>query len=249
MISIKTPEELEIMAIAGRITAGCLLKIEKALRPGLKTRELDRIAYDYILSNHAKPAFKGYNGYPASICISINEQVVHGIPGDREILDSDLVSVDVGVLKDNYFGDAARTFLMPEGDSEKKKLLDVTKKTLEKGVDAARAGNHLSDISFAIQDFAESYGYSVVRDLVGHGIGRKMHEEPQIPNYGKPGHGPILKPGMTFAIEPMVNIGTWQVVTLEDEWTIVTKDLKSSAHFENTIVVTDNESRILTTVN
>lgn len=234
------------MAEAGRIVIGCFREIEKILKPGIKTLELDKIANDYIMDNKGKPAFKGYNKYPANICVSIDEQVVHGIPGERFIEESDLVSIDIGVFKDGFFGDAARSYLMPPGNSEKRKLLEATRKALEKGIENARAGNHLSDISFAVQDFAESYGYYVVRDLVGHGIGRKMHEEPQIPNYGKPGRGPVLRTGMTLAIEPMVNIGTWRVDTLEDKWTIVTGDRKPSAHFENTIVITENGPRVLT---
>jgi methionyl aminopeptidase len=249
MISIKTPEEIELMKESGRIVAGCFREIEKVLKPGIKTGELDKVANDYIKDNGGIAAFKGYNGYPANICVSINEQVVHGIPGEREIRKSDLVSVDIGVLKKGFFGDAARSYLMPPEDPEKLKLMDTTLKALESGVDNARAGNHLSDISHAIQSVAESHGYSVVRDLVGHGIGRNMHEEPQVPNYGKPGNGPLLKPGMTIAIEPMVNLGTWRVKTLEDNWTIVTLDGLTSAHFENTILITDNNPVILTADN
>ncbi len=246
MIPIKTPQEIELMANSGRLVAQCFGEIEKIIKPGIKTKELDRLVSDFIGDHGAVAAFKGYNGYPASICVSINEQVVHGIPGEREIGESDLVSIDIGVLKDDYHGDAARSYLMPPEDVEKKKLVDITEKTLQEGISAAQLDNHLSDISFAIQSFAESYGYSVVRDLVGHGIGRKMHEEPQIPNFGKPGNGPILKEGMTLAIEPMVNIGTWRVETLDDKWTVVTKDRNLSAHFENTIVITKDGPIILT---
>jgi methionyl aminopeptidase len=249
MIPIKTPEEIELMKESGRIVAGCFREIEKVLRPGIKTRELDKVANDYIIDNGGIAAFKGYNGYPANICVSINEQVVHGIPGKREIRESDLVSVDIGVLKNGFFGDAARSFMVPPEDKEKLKLMEVTLKALETGIMAARSGNHLSDISSAIQNVAESHGYSVVRDLVGHGIGRNMHEEPQVPNYGKPGNGPLLKAGMTIAIEPMVNIGTWRVRTLEDNWTIITLDGMTSAHFENTILITDNSPVILTAEN
>ncbi len=246
MISIKKPEEIELMAEAGRIVGGCFTEIRKILKPGIKTRDLDKLVEEYIRENGGIPAFKGYNGYPANICVSIDEQVVHGIPGEREIGESELVSVDIGVLKNGYYGDAARTFLTPPDMVEKKKLADITEQALNRGIGAARAGNRLTDISFAIQDFAESYGYSVVRDLVGHGVGKKLHEEPQVPNYGKPGNGPLLAVGMTLAIEPMINIGTWRVETLDDKWTVVTKDRKPSAHFENTIVITEGEPRILT---
>ncbi|MBD3168263.1 MAG: type I methionyl aminopeptidase [candidate division Zixibacteria bacterium] len=246
MITIKNAEEIELMSAAGKIVAGCFREIEKVIAPGIKTKQLDKLCDEYIRDNKAVPAFKGYNGYPANVCISINEVVVHGIPGEREIQESDLVSIDIGAYKDKYYGDSSVSFLVPPEDKEKKKLLDTTRKALELGIDQAREGNHLTDISFAIQDYAESYGYSVVRDLVGHGIGTKLHEEPQIPNFGKPGRGPVLKAGMTFAIEPMVNIGTWKVETLKDEWTIVTQDRKASAHFEHTIAITNNGPRILT---
>jgi len=246
MIPRKNPEEIQLMAEAGKLVAGCFREIEKKLKPGIKTKELDTIVYDYISGNQAIAAFKGYNGYPANICISINEEVVHGIPGDRELKNADLVSIDIGVLKNGFYGDAARSYLLPPGDPEKEKLMDITRRALEKGISAACAGVRLSDISYAIQDFVESHGYFVVRDLVGHGIGRKMHEEPQVPNFGKPGKGPILEPGMTLAIEPMVNIGTWRVETLDDNWTVVTEDGKPSAHFENTIVITNNGPQILT---
>ncbi|PJA29477.1 MAG: type I methionyl aminopeptidase [candidate division Zixibacteria bacterium CG_4_9_14_3_um_filter_46_8] len=246
MITIKKPEEIELMAQAGRIVAGCFGEIEEILKPGVTTRQLDAKVNDYIKANGGIAAFKGYGGYPANICVSINEEVVHGIPGEREISEADLVSVDIGVLKNGYYGDSARSYLLPPGDPEKEKLLEVTRKALDKGIGMARAGNRLSDISFVIQDFVESYGYSVVRELVGHGIGKQMHEDPQIPNFGRPGNGPVLQPGMTLAIEPMVNIGTWKVETLEDKWTIVTKDKQPSAHFEHTIAITVNGPRILT---
>lgn len=246
MITVKTSDEIELMKESGRIVAKCFEEIKKVLKPGIRTRYLDEVALNCMKENNAIPAFFGYNGYPANICVSVNEEVVHGIPGDTVIEESDLVSVDIGVFKNGYCGDASRSYLMPPGDDEKRKLLNTTRLALEAGIEAARAGNHVSDISSAIQDYAESYGYSVVRDLVGHGIGRKMHEDPQIPNFGKPGRGPLIKAGMTFAIEPMVNMGVFQVETLDNKWTIVTADRKPSAHFENTVAITENGPVVLT---
>jgi methionyl aminopeptidase len=209
------------------------------------TSELDRIAEDVILSRGAIPAFKGYRGFPRSVCISINEQVVHGIPDSRKLREGDIVSIDVGTNLNGYFGDAAITLPVGEVDREGKRLLEVTEKALSIGIEMARLGNRLFDISHAIQTWVESQGFSVVRDFVGHGIGQSLHEEPQIPNFGPPRQGPRLEKGMIFALEPMVNEGTYEVKILPDGWTVVTADGKRSAHFEHTIAVTDNEPEIL----
>jgi methionyl aminopeptidase len=230
----------------GGILRDCFRRIEKEIRPGVTTDELDRIAEEFIRSKDATPAFKGYHGYPASICASVNEEVVHGIPGSRELRDGDIIGVDMGVLRDGFYADASRTFAVGTVDEETKRLMEVTWEALQRGIDRARAGNHLSDISFAIQQRAEEGGYQVVRVLVGHGIGRMMHEEPQVPNFGPPGQGPVLKRGMTLAIEPMLNAGTRDVVTREDKWTYVTVDGKLSCHFEDTVAVTDDAPIILT---
>jgi len=231
---------------AGRIVAQTHQELAKAVKPGVTTKELDRIAEDFILKSGAQPAFKGYHGFPASICASVNEQVVHGIPGLKNLENGDIISIDIGAVINGYFGDSAVT--LPVGDirAEAVNLLKVTEKSLFLGIEQASAGNRLSDISNAVQTFVEANGYSVVRDYVGHGIGSHMHEEPQVPNFGKPGRGPRLKPGMTLAIEPMVNLGTHEVMTLTDNWTVVTRDKKLSAHFEHTIAVTEGEPEILT---
>lgn len=234
------------MRDAGRIVAGVLQELAKAIKPGVTTGELNRLAEDFILARGARPAFKGLYGFPASICTSVNEQVVHGIPGLRELLNGDIVSIDVGVEINGYFGDGAATFPVGEISPEAQKLLTVTEQSLYEGIRFARQGNRLSDISHAIQSFVEKHGFSVVRDYVGHGIGRSMHEEPQVPNFGRPGRGPRLRAGMTLAIEPMVNAGTHEVCVLEDNWTVVTKDAKLSAHFEHTVAITDDEPEILT---
>jgi methionyl aminopeptidase len=246
MIAIRTEPELDLIRKSGEVLKQCFLEIEKALRPGVTTRELDRIAEEYILANAATPAFKGYQGYPASICTSVNEQVVHGIPGPRELEEGDIVGIDIGVLREDYYADASRTYGIGDVDGGARRLMEVTKEALELAIDRARPGNHLSDISHAIQAHAEGAGYQVVRALVGHGIGRKMHEEPQIPNFGPPGAGPVLKAGMVLAIEPMVNAGTSDVLTLKDNWTFVTVDGELSAHFEDTVAVTDGDPAVLT---
>lgn len=234
------------MRDAGRIVAATHEELAKAVKPGVTTKELDRIAEDFILRNGGKPAFKGYHGFPASICASVNEQVVHGIPGLRNLENGDIISIDIGAVINGFFGDSAVT--LPVGDvrTEALNLLKITEKSLYQGIEQACSGNRLTDISNAVQTFVEANGYSVVRDYVGHGIGSHMHEEPQVPNFGKPGRGPRLKPGMTLAIEPMVNIGTHEVMTLTDNWTVVTKDKSLSAHFEHTIVVTEGNPEILT---
>jgi methionyl aminopeptidase len=246
MIAIRTAPELDLIGKSGEILKRCFLELEEVMRPGVSTAELDRLAERFIRSNGAEPAFKGYRGFPASICASINEQVVHGIPGPREIETGDIIGVDIGVRRNGYYSDACRTYAVGEIDGEAERLLTVTREALEIAIDKARPGNHLSDISHAIQVHAEGNGFQVVRALVGHGIGQNLHEEPQIPNFGPPGKGPALEVGMVLALEPMVNAGTHEVVTLKDNWTFVTKDGALSAHFEDTIAVTAEGPRILT---
>jgi len=246
MIELKTGKEIDLMRVANRLVAQTLDLIEERIRPGITTDDLDRLAEDFLRANSAKPAFLGFNNYPKSICVSIDDEVVHGIPSDkREITEGMIVSVDVGSYIGGFNGDSARTFAVGEIPEEIQRLLQVTRDSLHAGIGQAKAGNRVGDISHAIQRTAESARFSVVRDLVGHGIGRKMHEEPQIPNYGEPGTGSMLKQGMTIAIEPMVNVGDWKVRTKPDRWTIVTADGSKSAHFEHTIVVTDGEPEIL----
>lgn len=246
MIVLKTEQEIGYMRDAGRIVGQTLAVIKKAISPGITTQELDHIAEQFIRRAGGVPAFKGYCGFPASICSSINEQVVHGIPGPRQLKDGDVISIDIGVKLNRYYGDAAITVPVGEVDAEILKLLSVTEQALNKGIEQAIKGNRLSDISHAVQLHAEAYGYGVVRDYVGHGIGQRMHEDPQIPNYGPPGRGPLLKSGMTLAIEPMINCGTPDVEVLTDDWTVVTVDRKISAHFEHTVAITDGEPEILT---
>lgn len=246
MIVLKTDREIEYMRDAGKIVGQTLHELKKAIVPGVTTLELDRLADQYIRRAGAIPAFKGYGGFPANICSSINEQVVHGIPCSRQLKNGDVISLDVGTKLNRYYGDAAISVPVGEVDAELLKLLSVTEQALNKGIEQAIKGNRLSDISHAVQLHAESHGYGVVRDYVGHGIGQRMHEDPQIPNYGPPGRGPLLKNGMTLAIEPMINLGTPDVEVLADDWTVVTTDGKVSAHFEHTVAVTDGEPLILT---
>jgi methionyl aminopeptidase len=246
MIELKTDREIEIIKRNGKILARALKLVEERIRPGTKTKELNRLAEDFITQQGAYPAFKGYRGFPSSICVSIDEEVVHGIPGERALEQGQIVSVDIGVLKDGYYADAARTYSVGEIPERSRKLVDVTREALECALDSVKEGGHLSDLSHAIQSFVERNGFSVVRDLVGHGIGKKMHEEPQIPNFGEPGQGVMLKKGMVFAIEPMVNAGSWEIETRDDHWTIVTRDGSLSAHFEHTVAVTENGAEILT---
>jgi len=234
------------MREAGKIVAGALAEVGKTVRPGITTAELDRVAEEYIISKGAKPAFKGLYGFPATVCASVNEQVVHGIPGLRKLENGDIISIDIGAEINGYFGDAAQTFPVGVISSELQRLMDITREALEQGINMARNGNRLSDISNAVQSYVEQNGFSVVRDYVGHGIGKKIHEEPQVPNFGRPGRGPRLKTGMTLAIEPMVNMGTYEVLTLSDNWTVVTRDGKPSVHFEHTIAITDGGLIILT---
>ena len=246
MISIKSPREIELMRTAGRIVAETHELLRKAIRPGITTLELDAIAEEFIRKRGAIPAFKDYNGFPASICSSINEQVVHGIPGPTALKDGDIIGIDIGAVYDGHYGDAARTYGIGSIDKETERLLKVTEESFFKGIEYALPGNRLSDISHSIQKHVESNGFSVVRDFVGHGIGRNMHEDPQIPNYGLPHKGPRLAAGMALAIEPMVNQGKYAVKVREDGWTVVTADGKPSAHYENTIVITNGKPEILT---
>ncbi|MCL5292233.1 MAG: type I methionyl aminopeptidase [Actinobacteria bacterium] len=248
MIIIKTPEEIAIMREAGLIVAKVLELIEKRVKPGVTGVQIDRFAERFIRSAGASPAFKGYRGFPASICFSINEGVVHGIPSAKRLKEGDIVSVDVGVEYKGYYADAAATFAAGEIDEEARRLMETTKTCLEAGIAQARVGNYLGDIGSAIQSVAESAGFSVVRDLVGHGIGRAMHEDPQIPNYGRPKRGPRLEPGMVLAIEPMINAGVAEVTTLDDHWTVLTADGGLSAHFEHSVALTERTPLVLTSV-
>jgi len=245
MIIIKSPREIEQLKRSNAIVAEVFEKLKEIIAPGVTTKELDQVAEEYILLKGARPAFKGYRGFPATLCISINEEVVHGIPGQRRLKEGDIVSLDVGVNFVGYFGDAAVTFPVGEIDPEAKRLLGVTENALTIGIENAKIGNRLFDISYAIQRWVESHGFSVVRDFVGHGIGRDLHEEPQIPNFGAPHQGPRLEKGMVFALEPMVNEGTYEVRILSDGWTVVTADGKRSAHFEHTVAITEDGAEIL----
>jgi len=251
MITIKSAREIETMAAAGRIVAETLTLVARTVRPGISTEELDRIAEGFIRSHPgAKPSFKGLYDFPATLCTSINQEVVHGIPSSKRVLQpGDLLSVDVGVWLDGLHADAAATFPVGKVSPDAERLLAVTRQALTAGVAEARAGNHVGDIGHAVQQVAEGAGYSVVRELVGHGIGSSFHEDPQVPNYGKPRRGPRLMPGMTIAIEPMVNAGAAEIRTLEDKWTVVTEDGSLSAHFEHTVAIGENGTppRILTT--
>ncbi len=245
-IEYKTPAELAKMRQAGRVVSGLLKLMEKEAKPGVKTGTLDKIAEDFIRSQGALPAFKGYYGFPASICASVNEEVVHGIPGERILREGDVIGVDVGVKLDGYFSDAARTFAIGAVDADSRKLIEVTRAAMNEGIKQAVAGNYVSDISWAVQSYAEKNGLSVVRSYVGHGIGRNLHEDPQVPNFGKPHQGPKLVEGMALAIEPMLNLGTHEVQVLKDGWTVVTKDGKRSGHFEQTVFVGKIQAEIVT---
>jgi len=242
----KSQQEIERMARAGEVVADVLALLGERARPGVTTEELDALADEFIRSHGGTPTFKGYRGYPASICTSPNDMVVHGIPGLYALSDGDVLSVDVGVTLDGFVADSAYTFPIGDISPEAERLLEGCKAALAAGIDQCRPGNRLSDISHAIQVVTEEHGYSVVRSLVGHGVGRSMHEEPQIPNFGEPGRGPQLSAGMTFAIEPMINAGGPDVVIHDDEWSISSSDASLSAHFEHTIVITEDEPRILT---
>jgi methionyl aminopeptidase len=249
MIQLKSQREIEIMATGGRILADTVRLMESSVRPGMTTLDLDKIAEDFIRSHPgAVPSFKGLYDFPANICTSINNEIVHGIPSKKRILlEGDVVSIDVGVKYEGYHTDSATTVAVGKVSEQSDKLLDVTREALDAGVSAARAGNHLGDIGAAVQRVVEAAGFSVVRDLVGHGIGSGFHEEPQVPNYGKPNRGLRLTPGLTIAIEPMVNVGKPGIRTMPDRWTVVTIDGSRSAHFEHTVAITENGPRVLTT--
>ena len=246
MIRLKTKDEIEIMRRAGSIVAGALDMVGQEIKPGMTTAQLDALIEEYIRSAGAVPAFKGYQGFPASACISVDDEVVHGIPGKRRIKEGEIVSVDVGSIVEGFHGDSARTFAVGEVSESKLRLMDCTYQSLLSGIDKARKGNRLGQVSTAVQKVAEAQGYGVVRRLVGHGIGRELWEEPQVPNFGSPSDGPVLKTGMVVAIEPMVNMGTYEVRTLPDGWTVVTTDGQPSAHFEHTVAITDKGPDILT---
>lgn len=248
MIQLKSPREVDLMAQGGRILAETVDVLRRAVRPGMSTADLDKIAEDFIRSHEgATPAFKGLYGFPGSICASVNEEIVHGIPSKKRLLhDGDIISIDVGVGYKGYFTDSATTVAVGTIDAETQRLLDVTERSLAAGIEAARPGNHLGDIGYAVQTVVEKAGFSVVRDLVGHGIGTEFHEEPQVPNYGKPKRREKLVPGLTIAIEPMVNAGGAATRMLSDRWTIVTLDGSRSAHFEHTIAITETGHRVLT---
>ena len=249
MITLKSERELALMREAGHIVALAHKAVKDAIRPGISTAELDKIAYDVITSNGAIPSFLNYNGFPATICASVNEVVIHGIPSKNTILkDGDIISVDIGANYKGYHGDCAKTFFVGSVSEEKRQLVEVTTQSLYEGVKFARPGNRLSDISHAIEEYAKSFGYSVVLEYTGHGVGHALHEDPAVPNYGAPGKGPILKKGMTLAIEPMVNMGTHRIRVLKDNWTVVTQDKKPSAHYEHSIVITDDGYEILTKI-
>lgn len=246
-VSIKSPREIELMTEAGRILALVHEELKKALRPGMTTLGIDKLGEEIIKSYGCIPSFLGYNGYPASICVSLNNEVVHGIPSaDRIIREGDVVSLDAGVIYKGYHSDAARTHIVGEGTKEARDLVRVTEESFFEGIKYAREGNHLGDISAAIGNYANAHGYGVVRDLCGHGIGTHLHEAPEIPNFVTGRRGLKLKAGMTLAIEPMINAGTWQVRWLNDDWTVVTKDGRLSAHYENTVLITDGEPKLLT---
>lgn len=248
MIILKSDREIEKMSEAGRLVAETHAFLQGIIKPGVTTKELDEAAEEFIRSHGAIPAFKGYNGFPGSICASINEVVVHGIPGLNKLKDGDIISIDIGTIVEGYYGDGAKTFTVGKVSDKDLELIEVTRQSFYEGLKYAKVGNRLSDISHAIQKYVENNGFSVVRDFVGHGIGQKMHEEPQIPNFGLPGKGPRLKAGMVLAIEPMVNVGTYHVRVLSDNWTVVTIDGQRSAHYEHTIAITNDEPLILTRV-
>lgn len=247
MIKIKSAEEIAIMRKAGAITRDTLLLLEKNIKPGVTTKQLDDLAYSFIVRNKAVPSFLNYGGFPATICASVNEKVVHGIPNDEPLKEGDIISIDVGACYKGYHGDSARTFAVGKISSDKQKLIDVTKQSFFEGIKVLKDGVCLGDVSAAIQRYVEKHGFSVVRDLVGHGVGKELHEDPAVPNYGFAGFGPKIHAGTVLAIEPMVNMGTYHVKFSEiDGWTVTTKDGKPSAHYENTVLVTENGVEILT---
>lgn len=246
MIHIRSASEIEKLREAGRRTAQCMEYISGYVQAGMTTGELDRLAEQFIRQNGGIPTFKGFQGYPGSICASVNEEVVHGIPGSRKLKNGDILSVDMGVTYEGWVGDMARTFAVGEIDASKQKLIEVTKACFEAGMEKMRPGNRLGDVSSAVQTLAESHGYGVVRDLCGHGVGEEMHEDPEVANFGRAGHGIRLQAGMVLALEPMINEGTWKVRFLEDGWTVISADRSPSAHYENTIAITQEGPMILT---
>ena len=245
-VTIKSPQELEAMAKAGAIVGSALTLLKRSVEPGMTTRDLDNIAYKEITRCGAKPTFKGYRGFPASICASVNEEIVHGIPGKRVLREGDIIKMDVGATIDGFIGDAAISVAVGEVTQAAINLMDATRVSLEEGIKAAQPGNRIGDIGAAVQTYAETQGYGVVREFVGHGVGRFLHEDPQVPNYGQAGKGQLLRPGMCIAIEPMLNIGDWHTRILDDQWTVVTEDGSLSAHFEHTIAITEDGPKILT---
>lgn len=248
MISLKSPREIECMRRAGRLTAQARALAGSMVRPGVTTHEIDTAVRKFIESHGAKPSFLGYSGFPGSACISINEEVIHGIPGPRKLKEGDIVSVDVGAFLDGFHGDCAATFACGQVSDEAMHLIHVTEQSFWEGIKLARSGNRVYDISHAVQQYVEASGCSVVRDFVGHGVGAKLHEPPEVPNFGPAGHGPRLQPGMTIAVEPMVCAGDWRVKVLKDGWTTVSADGSLTAHYENTILITDGEPEVLTRV-
>ena len=246
MVGLKSPQEIELMKSAAQILKSVLNKLKALVVPGKTTKEIDDYAALFIAREQATLAFKGYKGYPANMCISINEEVVHGIPSQKKIKSGDIVSLDLGIAHQGYFADSAITLPVGRIDASVRKLIRVTRESLSRGIKQARVGKHLGDISYSIQRYVEANGFSIVRQFVGHGIGLSLQEEPQIPNFGQPGKGIVLKAGMTLAIEPMVNMGGWEVEVLDDGWTVVTKDRLPSAHFEHTVVITENGPEVLT---
>ncbi|MEI6122187.1 MAG: type I methionyl aminopeptidase [Bacteroidota bacterium] len=247
MIHLKSEKEIELIKNSSLLVGKTLAEVANYLKPGVKTKFLDGIAEDYIRANDAIPGFKYYKGYSATLCISVNDQVVHGIPGNNEVFDGDIVSIDCGVIKDGYYGDSAYTFALGEVDPKVLQLLRITKESLYKGIEMAVVGNRVGDISFAIQKYVEKNGYTVVRELVGHGIGKSLHEDPQVPNFGSRGTGAKLSEGLVICIEPMINLGKKEIVQERDGWTIRTKDAKPSAHFEHQVVVRKNHCEVLST--
>lgn len=247
MIYYKTKDEIELMRKSAQVVSRTLGEVAKIIGPGVTPKQLDKVAEDYIRSQGAVPGFLGYNGFPGTLCCSVNEQVVHGIPGDDPLKEGDIISVDCGAILDGFHGDHAYTFMIGDVDDEVKKLLQVTEESLFLAIDQCVAGKRLGDIGYAVQNHAESNGYGVVRELVGHGLGKNLHEEPEVPNFGRRGDGKRIKEGLVLAIEPMINLGTHRVVQLDDGWTIVTQDRKPSAHFEHDVAIVDGKPDVLST--
>ena len=245
MIYLKTDEEIELMRVSNLLVGRTLGELSKWIAPGITTLKLDKIAEEFIRDNGGVPGFLGYGGFPGTICVSVNETVVHGIPSNQTLREGDIVSIDCGAVVDGYNGDSAYTFPVGEVEPRVKELLEVTKESLYRGIEQAVEGNRIGHIGHAIQDYCEHRGFTVVREMTGHGIGKKLHEDPAVPNYGRPGVGPLIKNGMCIAIEPMINMGTWEVEWLDDDWTVVTKDHSLSAHYENTVLITKGEPVLL----